>query len=142
MNTPPFDLDLTQSHFQRTYGNLTVFGTWFGKDRTPALAIVQTMLIGKPDVIPCIVPLASAFMWDERTGDGAHCARTSISFAESLGLNAYDVRSGLKVTHVIRDCLGDLLSMPVKPTERIVFGDAVITEENGKQHHAEIADHV
>jgi hypothetical protein len=137
-----YDLDLTQSHFERRYGDITVFGTWFGKDRKPALVLLPTARVGSPDVTPCVVPLSSAWTWDENTGDGAHCARASVMFAQTLGLGFGHVNEVMKITSVIRDCLGDLINMPPKPTEAVVVADAIRTDSSGKQHHSEIIEHV
>lgn len=136
-----YDLDLTQTHFERRYGDVTAFGTWFGKDRRPALVLVPTNKLGSEYIVPCVVPISQAWVWDENTGDGAHCARVSCLFATNMGFG-FDTMKIMKITSIIRDCIGDLLNIPPKPTERIVVADAIRTDEHGKEHHSEIVENV
>lgn len=142
--TPQFDLDLTQVHFQRTYGDITLYGTWFGEHRRPALVLIPTYLIGldRYKVVPCVVPLANAYLWAKETGDPRHCARVSKMFAEHLSLTAHNAMTLMRITTIIQDNLGELLAIPPKPAETYVAADAIRTDEHGKQHHAEILDHV
>lgn len=142
--TPRYDLDLTQVHFQQTYGDITLFGTWFGEQRRPALVLMPTFAIGQ-DVIrvtPCVVPLASAWCWDRERGDPRHCARISIMFAQSLGLSAHNSATLMRITTIIQDNLGELLGMPPKPTEALVVADAIRTDEYGREHHSEVIENV
>lgn len=139
--TPQFDLDLTQVHFLRTYGDITLYGTWFGKDRNPALVLMPTYLIGRPRVVPCVVPLASAWKWAPETGDPAHAARVSLMFAERLTLTPHNPMTLMRITTIIRDAIGDLLHIPPKPTEGVVVADAIRTDEYGREHHSEVIEH-
>lgn len=131
-------LDLTQYHARYRVGDVTVFLTWFGKQSRPAMVLTPTMKHGDARMVPCVVPLASIWAWDEHTGDGAHCARTSKQFAALLGLSP-SVQSIVKVTSIIRDFIGDLIRMPPKPAEKIVVADAFVTNRNtGKTTEREI----
>lgn len=136
------DLDLTQVHFQLTYGPITLFGTWFGAERKPALVLLPTTKIGREEAIPCVIPLASAWKWAESTGDPAHAARVSVMFAQHMGLDAYNPHQVIRITSIVRDHIGDLLAIPPKPTERVVVADAVRTDEHGREHYSEISEHV
>lgn len=136
-----YDLDLTQTHFERNYGDITVFGTWFGKDRKPALVLVSTSKIGSEHLVPCVVPMNQAYLWDEKGGDGAHCAHVSALFAANMGFG-FDTMKIMKISSVIRDNLGELVNIPPKPTEKVVVADAIRTDSSGKQHHSEIIEHV
>ncbi len=140
--TPQFDLDLTKVHFQRTYGDITLFGSWFGQDRRPALVLMPTHRIGWSGVVPCVVPLASAWKWAPETGDPAHAARISLMFAERLSLTPHNPMTCMRITTIVRDAIGDLLTIPPKPTETVVVADAIRTDEDGKQHHSEVVEHV
>lgn len=142
--TPKFDLDLTQFHFQRTYGDITLYGTWFGERRRPALVLLPTHLIGQDryKVIPCVVPVDAAWRWAKETGDPRHAARVSRMFADHLSLTPHNTMTVMRITSLIQDNLGELLNIPPKPTETYVAADAIRTDESGKQHHAEILDHV
>lgn len=141
MTQPRYDLDLTQVHFERSYGDITAFGTWFGKERRPALVLVPTNKLGSEYITPCVVPMKQAWLWDEKTGDGAHCAHVSCLFATNLGF-AFDTMKIMKITSIIRDNIGELVNIPPKPTEAVVVADAIRTDESGKQHHSEIIENV
>lgn len=136
-----YDLDLTQTHFERNCGDITLFGSWFGKDRMPALVLVPTNKLGSEYIVPCVVPLSQAWVWDETTGDGAHCARVSCLFATNMGFG-FDTMKIMKITSIIRDNIGELINIPPKPTERIVVADAIRTDEYGREHHSEIVENV
>lgn len=139
--TPQYDLDLTQVAFEKHYGDITIFGTWFGKDRRPALVLMPTAYIGVPGVTPCVVPLSHAWRWTD-IGEPQHCARVSVMFAESLGLSPHNIPTLMRITSIIRDHVGDLLMIPPKPTERVVVADAVRTDQDGREHHSEVFAHV
>jgi hypothetical protein len=141
MTQPRYDLDLTQVHFERPYGDITLFGTWFGKDRKPALCLVPTAKLGTEYITPCVVPMSQAWVWDEKDGDGAHCARVSCLFATNLGFG-FDTMKIMKITSIIGDNIGDLINIPPKPTEAVVVADAIRTDQSGKQHHSEIIENV
>lgn len=135
------DLDLTKVWWQQSHGDITAFGTWFGRDRRPAIVLLPTARIGALNVVPCVVPLDGAWRWAD-DGDPRHCARVSFLFAQSMGLTAYNQFTLMRITGIIQGHLGDLLTMPPKPTERHVVADAVRTDQYGRQHHSEIAEHV
>jgi hypothetical protein len=136
-------LDLNHTKSSRQFGDITAMFTWIGKDKTPCVALVPTNLIGKRPIRPCVIPMTSSWAWAEETGDGAHCARQSMIFAECLGLNPANVNDVMRVTSIIRECLGDLLAMPPKPTERVVVADAIrVDHDSGKEHHSEIVENV
>lgn len=138
------DLDLTKTHWRRPFGDVIAFGSWFGaKERAPCLVLVHASKYGKEDAVPCVVMLSDAWAWDEKVGDGRYCARMSIRFADALGLNIADRRVPLRLTSIIRECLGDLLATPPKPYEDTrVVADAILTDLNsGKQVHREIVEH-
>jgi len=140
----PF-LDLTQTHFTRVKGDITIYGAWCGDDRRPCLALVPTIRYGLARFHPCIVHIDDAWKWNWRKGDGdpAYCAKASKVFARYLGLNEHSARDCAKVVVAIQDHIGDLFTIPPKPTEAFVAADAIVTNlDTGKQKHAEILDHV
>ena len=139
---PRYDLDLTKYAFRHQRGDITVYGTWFGKDQQPALVLVQSGTEERGFVVPCVVPLASAWLWSDQIGDPAHCARQSYWFAHALRLTANNIATCMRITTLIRDHIGDLASIPVKPTESIVVADALRTDQYGKTQHAEVREDV
>ena len=137
-------LDLTKYWERRTHGDITAFYTWLytGEDYEPALVLVPTYRQHHEKTTPCVVPLRNAWKWDEYLGDPAGCARTCYQFADFLGLNQLSAMTCQRIASIIRDGLGDLVSIPPKPTERKVVADAIITDHNGRQRHAEVLDNV
>jgi len=138
-------LDLSLRHFERTVGNVTIIGTWLLTTQRPTLALIPSNVSPYHDrITPCLVPLDLAYEWDEHTGDPGTCALMSFQFAAALGMNPNEPRNVLFVTTLVRDSLGDLLTMPPFPaTEKTATADVLITDTNtGKSHEAEIKDNV
>lgn len=144
-SAPEVAIDLSRTAWTRPKGDLTLYGTWILTTGRPAMVIVPSRLVPTHDrVTPCIVPIDTAYMWDEYTGDPGHCARMTYLFASSLGINPHNPMNLVRLTSLIRDHLGDLLTMPPLPHgERVVVADAILTETStGKTREAEIMDHV
>jgi len=115
-DTPKLAIDLSKTAARFVHGDLTVYLTWTHHDRSPALVIVPSLHQINPErTTPCIVPLGLAYMWDEHTGDGAHCATTSIHFAASLGMDPMNPRNLFRITDLVRNHLQDLLTCPPMP---------------------------
>lgn len=136
-----FALDLTRYHARYQHGDLAVFLTWFGNELVPCLVIVPGYYEGHERVTPCIVLQKNAWIWSEAIGDGAHAARTSYQFAEQLRM-APGPNTCIRITSIIRDHIGDLLSVPPAPFEHVVVADAIRRDLNGKEHHSEVHDRV
>lgn len=136
-----FALDLTRYHARYQHGDLAVITTWFGNALEPCLAIVPAYYEGHERVAPCIVPQRQAWLWSEAIGDGSHCAFASRQFVRHLRMSD-DPMSCIRVTSIIRDHIGDLLSIPPAPFETVVVADALRRDSNGKERHSEIIDRV
>jgi hypothetical protein len=136
-----FALDLTRYHARHQRGDLAVFLTWHGNDLEPCLVIVPAHYEGHERVTPCIVPQKAAWIWSEALGDGAHCARTSYQFCEFLRINP-DPMDCIRITSIIREHIGDLLSIPPAPFETVVVADAIRRDSDGKERYSEIVDRV
>lgn len=141
MNNPP-DLDLTKYAFRRVKHGIVAYGTWYGRKREPALALISAVFEGLPGALPCVIPLNDAFLWAEETGEPRYWARMTLRFAAALGLNPANQFDGYKVLDIIRDNLGDLVMMPPKPTEKLVVADVIRTDEYGRESHHEVTDNV
>ena len=137
-----YALDLTKYWSKRQHGDITSYLSWFGPEQRPALVLIPTYRQSVQKTTPCVVPLDHAWKWDERLGDPEGCARTCMEFAGHLGLDPLSKITCMRICSIIRDSLGDLVSIPPKPTERTVAADAIITDASGRQRHAEIIDHV
>jgi hypothetical protein len=141
MSTRPV-LDLTKNAFVRELGDITVFGTWYGEHKRPALVLLATASIGKPNVVPCVVQLQDAWRWSREHGDVAYHVQQSMTIAHLLGLTAHNRYTCMRITTLIQDHLQDLKDMPLKPSERAVVADAFLTDRYGKVRHTEVSDDV
>lgn len=135
------DLDLARRHFRREKGDITVYGTWFGRYQEPALVLVPRYRRAE-DIIPCVVPLKRAWVWSESIGDPKQVADTAFDFCIALGLSPYEPANFLRIVDIVRDHLGDLLTIPPKPREYRAVADAIIVESDGKTREHEVLDDV
>lgn len=138
-------IDLSRYDWKRRKGDVIVYGTWSLHNGRPVMVLIPTFTPEHSEhLIPCLVPLDMAYMWDEHTGDPAHCARMTFEFASALGLNAHEPRTMVRLTSIIREHLGDLLTMRNLPaSEQEVVADAILTDTNtGQVREAEIIDNV
>lgn len=143
MNLDRFALDLTRYHFRREVRGFVIYGTWLvlpdNRPTVPCLAILPPHRISHDRSTPAVVPLNTAWAWSEEQGDPRHAARTTASFLQAMGM-AVNPMSCMSLTMAIRDHLGDLISIPPRPGERRVVADAIRTDQDGRQHHAEITE--
>lgn len=140
---PKFALDLTKSHFRRQYGNLTLYGSWFGKKRSPVLVLLPANREHFSNATPCVIPLASAYKWAGDPDFALDNAHDSFRFALALNLDAHNPFTLSRITTIIRDNIGDLLLMPPYPeSERAVVADATITDVDGRTRDNEITAYV
>lgn len=144
--TPPPKpaLDLNLAAWEQAHGQILVIGTWSLLDKRPCMVLIPAWFRKRSErIIPCIVPLDHAFMWDEHTGEPGAAARMSVQFASALGFNAFDPATVVSITAIIREHLGDLLTMPPFPaSEKKAVADVLMTDINGKTIEAEVIDNV
>lgn len=136
-----FDLDLTQSHFTQTRGDLTIYGSWYGERLRPCLAVLPTLRQGTP----LVVEIDSAWKWnpDDYDADPRLTAPMVMMFLQQNGMDFANVMTHHRVLSLIHDHLGDLLRMPVKPLTTEVVADAFRTDhDTGKLTHSEIIKRV
>lgn len=136
-----FALDLSRYHARFRHGDLTAILTWFGDDLMPCLALVPTYREGHERVAPCVVLQKNAWIWSESIGDGRHCALASYQFCHHLQIGQ-TINNCIRVTSIIRDHIDDLLGIPPAPFERVVVGEALRRDRDGREHYSEIRDHV
>lgn len=136
--------DLTVSHATHRRGDLQVWLTWNRNTSEPCLVVTpRDPHLSNANVIPCIVPLNRAWVWDERVGDQAEAEFAAALFSMNLGFNPYNPRNVHKLLGIVRDYLGDLLTMPPLPTgDRQTVAEAIITDNaTGAQTFKEVSDH-
>lgn len=137
-----YDLDLTQSAFQKTRGDLTLFGSWYGKRLRPCLVVLPTY---RKNGTPLVVQLDSAWAWnpDDPDASPADTAPLVMQFLVANGFDHTNVFTHHRVLSLIHDHLGDLIRMPVKPLNTVVVADAFRTDrDTGKTIHQEIVKRV
>ena len=142
--TQKLQIDLSKRHDTFVHGDLSVILTWTQHNRRPALVLVPTFaVLHNQRVTPCIVPLDMAHMWDETTGDGRHCATTSMVFACNLSSEP-SPRLCFRITDLIREHLGDLLMCPPMPAfQQVEVAFATLTDrDSGKVTQSGITEDV
>lgn len=143
-------VDLTQHAWQRQYGDITIYGGWAidaasgETSPEPALILVPTNGIGHPPVgwVPHVIYGKDAWAWAEETGHPRSVARMTVVIARALGLSYVNTWTCMRITSAIRDCIGDLLSIPPKPTEGVAVADVIRTDAHGREHHTEVIERV
>jgi len=137
-------LDLTKHHFCQQHGDLTVYGAWAGDEKEPCLVLLPTYSYGNKRT-PLIIPQSTAFRWnpDDRDVDASTSAQQTMLFARANGFDYGNQITLMRITGLIHDHLGDLLSIPPYYGERAVVADMFITDNaTGKVTHKEVSDHV
>lgn len=136
------DLNLTESHFVKQRGDLTLYGSWYGDRLRPCLAVLPSV---RANPVPLVVTLDTAYKWnpDDPDVDPRGAARLVGCFLRENGMDATNAFSHMRVISLIHDHLGDLISMPPKPLNLVVVADAFRTDiETGQTTHQEIVKRV
>lgn len=135
------DLDLTQSAFVKTRGDLTLYGCWHGERLRPCLVVTRTNKRG----VPLVIELDSAWKWnpDDPDANPRMVVPMIVAFLQKNGMDGINAMTHMRVLSLIHDHLGDLIRMPLKPTSNVVVADAFRTDhDTGKTIHQEIVKRV
>lgn len=131
-------IDLTRYTFKREVGELAIYGSWvYNEDQEnhePALIVINGL--NPKRFKPCVVALSAAYKYNEPV----YMAHVAKEFVHLLGLQD-SMTMAFKVAQLIEDSLGDLLTMPPNPTDKIVVADGTIGTGLAKRGF-EIVDHV
>lgn len=113
------DLDLNKRVWTFRKDGIMAIGTWIRlEDRfRPCMVLIPADREYDDRLTPCVVTMDRAWIWSEEVGDPAQAAHTAHQFASTLGLNAHDRRTVIRIAMFIADHLGDLLSIPPYPTD-------------------------
>jgi hypothetical protein len=134
-------IDLTRHHFMREWKDLVLFGTWlYNNDQEaeePALVVMPRHRRVDPGkgIFPVVIALSVAF----RYNDPRYLAQVSRAFAKSLGFSD-EIANAHKIAEAIHSHLGDLLKMPVSPTQQIIVADATV-DIGGRKRSIEVVDY-
>ena len=137
MNHRP-DLDLTQRAWMQQHGDLTVYGSWFGPKLRPCIAILPSYK-RRRGYHPVVVLIDDAWQWEPRTGSPLYVQTVVPEMAQALGMEPTPALCA-RIANLINDHLGDLLTMPPKPAERIAVADAIVTDQDGRETHKVITE--
>lgn len=141
---PAIDLNIFHDRFAR--GDVIVWLTWVfrAKRHEPCIVLTpKTALTSHERVIPCIVPLGQAYLWSEEVGEERHALGMAAVFAANLGFNPENPKNAIKIAGIIRDYLGDLLTIPPRPADLPRETAALMTIDNrttGKTLEMEVKD--
>lgn len=111
------NLDLSEYHFKRPVlmgGILSAYGTWWHDEgkHEPCLVILRAGEEGSPYTVPCVVLLKDAWKWSEEAGMPGYGHKWATRFAATLRFNENDLKTVFGVLSIVRDQLGDLISIP------------------------------
>lgn len=137
-----YDLDLTQSAFEKVRGDLTLFGCWFGQKLRPCLVVIPTVSSSPK---PLVITIDTAWKWNPDDPDVsiADNAQLVMRFLAMNGMDYSNPMTHMRVISLVHDHLGDLLRMPAKPLNTVVVADAIRTDrDTGKTTHQEIIKRV
>lgn len=143
--TPKLVLDLQHFAHKQAHGDITVIMTWMLTDADPCIVMIPThKRENSMSMVPCIIPLASAFKWDEKVGDQLFQHDNLKDFAIALGFNPADTKTRNRILRLIRDYIGDLIAMPLITSDgKGIVADVFRTDkETGKTKHIEVTGHV
>lgn len=136
-----YALDLTQAHFVKSRGDLTLYGSWYGKRLRPCLVVLPTYREG----VPLVVEIDTAYRWNPDDPDVSPRASAGLvmQFLHTNGMDYANVITHQRVLSLIHDHLDDLIRMPLKPLNTVVVADAFRTDtDTGKTTHQEIVQRV
>lgn len=137
-------LDLTQHHFVKSRGDLTIYGTWYGDRHRQCLVVVPTFRLNARTK-PLVVPLDDGWRWnpDDPDADPRGAASQVVQFLAANGMDYLNRVTAMRVHSIIHDHIGDLYGIPPKPTETKIVADAFRTNrDTGKVTHTEISERV
>ena len=133
-------LDLTEIAWSHQHGDITFVGTWYGDELRPCIAIVPSYR-SREGYKPSVILVDDIWKWSAEFGLPGYVAMEAPRIVYCLGFDVTPQQCA-RVANLIQDHISDLLKIPPKPVERRVVADAIRTDENGKQTHTEILDHV
>ena len=126
-------LDLSKRAWTRHTKGLTLIGTWIVNEDDrwrPCMVIIRTGDEYNPAVVPCVVTMDNAWLWDERIGDPRRAAHHAAQFAEALRMEP-DVDNMIRLAMIIADHLGDLLTIPpFSPLPGTPIAEVTISERD------------
>lgn len=137
-----YDLNLTQSAFVKSRGDLVLYGSWHGKKLRPCLVVLPA---NRSNAVPLVIEVDDAWKWnpDDLEVDARRNAQLIGQFLVQNNMDFRNAFTSMRVVSFIHDHLGDLLRIPPKNAAEIVVADAIRTDRStGKVSHQEIIQRV
>lgn len=137
-------LDLNQRHFTYVKGNITLIGSWLndGERIQSCLVLIRTGEDYGEHVVPCVVTLDSAFLFDRSSHRlfpdwGRRAALMAFGFADALRLGATPYQAQ-RICELVEDHIGDLFGIPPNPPpllreEEAVAEVTIVDRNSGKR---------
>lgn len=139
-DTPVIDLKDPFKVFDK--GDIVAVLTWNRHTGQGCLVLLSKTIRDPRQIVPCIVSEGEAWVWSDQIGDYYEQESRAALFAAALQMTP-DKRSIFKVISVIRDLVGEFGFMPPMPTEQeVVVADVIAVDQDGKETHQEVRDHV
>lgn len=138
-------LDLTRRAWIRVKGDITIIGSWLYEAEDsryrPCMVLMRTGDERNAHLIPCIITVDKAWIWEERVGDAREAARTTVQFIEALRVD-HSLKSIRRLLGLIHDHLGDLLTIPPYQNQepRPVIGELTMRRSDGGVREVEMRD--
>ncbi|MEG3807017.1 hypothetical protein DBT53_004465 [Aerococcus mictus] len=137
-------IDLSMTAWRKVHGQITAYGTWVQMSGAwrPALVLVRTGDETSDHCVPCIVTMDRIWVVTEEVGNEIQAGRLVASFLDPLRLGP-SARNSIKLLSIIRDHIGDVLSIGPRPSKglRTVVGEAIMTNHStGKVTETEIVE--
>jgi hypothetical protein len=138
-------LNLSKVHFVKRHGSIMAFGTWLKTNDgyRPCLVLIRVGDERSEHCIPCIVTMDNIWVWTEEVGDEVKCGEIVAGFLDYLRLSPTK-KNAFKILDVVRNHIGDVLSIPPRPRfETVVTADMVVTNnETGQRIETEVTEDV
>jgi hypothetical protein len=136
-------LDLRFRHAIHKRGDIEAWITWNRHTGSGCLVLLRSnRRISHETVIPCIIDEQNAWRWHDVLGDPDYQVQMAALFAPALGLPPFP-ESIHRVIGIVQDLVGELANIPLMPTDgETHVADAFIRDQDGRETHQEIRDHV
>ena len=134
-------LDLARLHFDHVTYGVRVMGTWLRIDPKGPCLVLAPVGVDLQGITPCIVPMATCWVWDEQLGDKIRAECMAAEFILSMGGSPFDRSTRHRVMAAVRARLPDLLAMPPEPApDQILAGHLIARDSEGVTRQIEVND--
>ncbi|WYK05476.1 hypothetical protein DWF04_006095 [Cereibacter sphaeroides f. sp. denitrificans] len=138
--------DLRFSWCRRDYRRISVWTTWNRMTGESCLVLTPAAdtMLGYDRIIPCVVPMSTAWIWDETRGDQLEATKRAMLFCDALGLSSLIIADVHRVRTAVVENLHELITCPPMPrSEQEAVAEMLLRNNaTGRTAEREIRDHV